>query len=156
MIHYSLVCESEHAFEGWFRSSEDFERQTKMALVACPVCGSTTVHRGLMAPSVLSGRDRDATRNSPPPVATEAPKQPMMLPDPAQLAMLEALRELRAKITEGADYVGERFADEARRMHYGETDKRGIYGEASVDEAKALAEEGIPVSPLPTLPDDRN
>lgn len=155
MIHYSLVCDADHGFEGWFRSSADFDRQVANGFVACPICGSAKVGRALMAPNVQSGRAREARAEA---VAAEAPpaRRPMMVADPAQKEMLRALRDLKAKIVESADYVGDRFADEARRMHYGETEHRGIYGEASHDEAKALAEEGIEFQPLPVLPDDRN
>jgi hypothetical protein len=152
MIHYSLVCESDHQFEGWFRSSEDFEAQVAKGLVGCPVCGSVSVSRGLMAPSVQSGRVReergereDATR-----------RQSVMMPNPTQKMMLEALREIRKKVTENATYVGEKFAEEARKMHYGEAEHRGIYGEATADEAHSLSEEGIDFQPLPAVPEDRN
>ena len=162
MIHYTLTCDSEHTFEGWFRSSADFDLQAKQGHVSCPLCGSTAVTRGLMAPNVQSGRARDERQEGarvPAPVPAEAPEGPrqmMMVPDPTQRAMLEALRELRQKITENATYVGDKFADEARRMHHGETEARGIYGEATPEEAASLAEEGIVFQPLPILPEDRN
>jgi hypothetical protein len=162
MIRYSLICNADHGFEGWFRSSADFEGQSKRGLVSCPVCGSTDVTRGLMAPAVQTSRGK-AERREPVAALPSAPgeaephgRQPVMVPDPAQKELLEALRELRRKVTENADYVGDRFADEARRMHHGETEHRGIYGEATAEETRALAEEGIEFHQLPVLPEERN
>ncbi len=149
MIHYSLVCEADHAFEGWFRSSGDFEAQVAKGLVTCPVCGSVSVSRGLMAPSVQSARGRDEREDT-------VKRQTMMMPDPAQKMLLEALREIRKKVTENADYVGDKFAEEARKMHYGEAEHRGIYGEATADEAHSLSEEGIEFQALPGVPEERN
>lgn len=149
MIHYTLLCEAEHAFEGWFRSSADFDAQVADGLVACPVCGSTAVTRGLMAPNVQSGRAREER-------AETARRQTVMMPDQAQKMMLEALREIRKKVTENATYVGDRFAEEARRMHYGEIDHQGIWGEATPEEASSLSDEGIEFQALPGLPEDRN
>ena len=114
MIHYTLVCEADHQFEGWFRSSEDFEAQAAQGLVSCPVCGSVAVSRGVMAPAVQSTRGRE-----------DAPRrQTVMMPDPTQKMMLDALREIRKKVVENATYVGDKFAEEARKMHYGETDRK--------------------------------
>lgn len=157
MIHYTLTCEADHAFEGWFRSSSDFDTQAANGLVTCPVCGSASVSRGLMAPNVRSGRakearEEDAKRQA----APQAQTQTMMMPDPAQKMMLQALREIRKKVTENATYVGDKFAEEARKMHNGETEHRGIYGEATAEEARDLSDEGIEFQPLPILPDDRN
>ena len=159
MIHYTLTCDGEHSFEGWFRSSADFDLQARQGHVACPICGSTQVSRGLMAPNVQSARGRDERRD----VASVAEqgepnerRQMVMMPDPTQRAMLEALRELRQKVVENATYVGDRFADEARRMHQGEVEHHGIYGEATPEEAQSLAEEGIVCHLLPILPDERN
>jgi hypothetical protein len=149
MIHYTLVCEQEHVFEGWFRSSDDFDTQVDDGLVTCPVCGSTSVSRGLMAPSVRSARGREEREEG-------VKRQTVMVPDRAQKMMLEALREIRKKVTENADYVGERFAEEARKMHYGEVEHRGIWGEATSEEVSSLSEEGIEFQPLPGLPEDRN
>lgn len=162
MIHYTLTCEADHAFEGWFRSSADFDTQAASGLITCPVCGSASVSRGVMAPNVQSGRAKDARKadaerqstTAPAPVASQT--QTMMLPDPAQKMMLQALREIRKKVTENATYVGDRFAEEARKMHHGETEVHGIYGEATAEEAQTLSEEGIEFQPLPILPDDRN
>lgn len=149
MIHYTLVCEADHQFEGWFRSSDDFTTQVAQGLVTCPVCGSASVSRGLMAPSVQSGRVREERDDA-------AKRQSVMMPNPTQKMMLEALREIRKKVTENATYVGEKFAEEARKMHYGEAEHRGIYGEATAEEAHSLSEEGIEFQPLPAVPEDRN
>lgn len=163
MIRYSLICTADHGFEGWFRSSADFDGQSKRGLVSCPVCGSNEVTRGLMAPAVQTSRSKHERREPvaalPSPAGTEPEqhgRQPVMVPDPAQKELLEALRELRRKVTENADYVGDRFADEARRMHHGEAEHRGIYGEATAEETRALAEEGIEFHQLPVLPEERN
>ncbi len=149
MIHYTLVCEAEHTFEGWFRSSADFDAQAAKGFVACPTCGSTSVGRGLMAPAVQSAKAKDEREEA-------AKRQSVMMPDPAQKMMLEAMREIRKKVTENATYVGERFAEEARKMHHGEIEHQGIYGEATSEEAAALTEEGVEFQPLPVLPEERN
>ncbi|MER2604519.1 MAG: DUF1178 family protein [Siculibacillus sp.] len=155
MIHYTLVCDREHGFEGWFRSSADFDEQVAAGLVSCPVCGSVAVTRGLMAPSVQSGRGREERENRDEP-AEGTKRQAVMMPDRTQKMMLEAMREIRKKVTENATYVGDRFAEEARRMHHGEVEHRGIYGEATAEEVQTLAEEGIEFQALPQLPEDRN
>ncbi len=149
MIHYTLVCDRDHSFEGWFRSSDDFDAQVADGLVSCPVCGSVAISRGLMAPSVQSGRARDEREDA-------ARRQTVMMPDRAQKMMLDAIREIRKKVTENATYVGDRFAEEARKMHYGEVEHQGIWGEATTEEASSLSEEGIEVQPLPGLPEERN
>jgi hypothetical protein len=160
MIHYNLRCDKGHAFESWFQSSSAYETQEKRKLVSCPVCGSAKVERAIMAPRIVSkrGRQEAAPAAVPPP----APATETTSPTSTPLLMAQE-RELRAKIKElrdhivkNADNVGERFPNEARKMHYGEIDHRPIYGEASPNEAKALIEEGVEVMPLPTLPDDRN
>jgi hypothetical protein len=160
MIHYNLRCKKGHAFESWFQSSSAYESQEKRKQVECPMCGSTDVERAIMAPRVVSkkGRERAATEPAPAP----APSTEVAAPAPTSLLMSQE-RELRAKLKElrdhivsNADNVGERFPNEARKMHYGDIEHRPIYGEASPDEAKALVDEGVEVMPLPTLPDDRN
>ena len=159
MIHYNLRCGRGHAFESWFQSSSAYESQEKRKLINCPICGSDKVERAIMAPQVVSKKGR--TREAPVPtpaasteVAAPAPATPLMM---AQESELRAkLRELRDHIVKNADNVGERFPNEARKMHYGDIEHRPIYGEASPDEARSLIEEGIEVSPLPVLPDDRN
>jgi hypothetical protein len=156
MIRYNLRCERDHAFESWFQSSSAYESQEKRKLVNCPVCGSAKVERAIMAPQIVSKKGRDVA--VPAPVAatevTTPASTPLMM---AQERELRAkLKELRDHIVKNADNVGERFPNEARKMHYGDIEHRPIYGEASPEEARSLIEEGVEVSPLPVLPDDRN
>jgi hypothetical protein len=165
MIHYNLRCKKGHAFESWFQSSSAYETQEKRGLVNCPVCGSSEVERAIMAPRIVSKKGRESARPEPAPapapttgitgpeVTTPAPTPLLM----AQEVELRAkLRELRDHIVKNADNVGERFPNEARKMHYGDIEHRPIFGDASPDEAKALIDEGVEVMPLPVLPDDRN
>ena len=156
MIRYSLRCDRGHEFESWFQSSSAYEQQEKRRLVNCPACGSAKVERAIMAPQIVSKKGRESA--APAPAAstdvTAPASTPLMM---AQERELRAkLKELRDHIVKNADNVGERFPDEARKMHYGDIEHRPIYGEASPDEARALIEEGVEVSPLPVLPDDRN
>ena len=141
MINFSLVCENAHEFEGWFRSGDDFEAQAKRALVNCPNCGSHKVEKALMAPAVSTGRKQEKIALA----MGEAQKQAM--------TQLKAMAE---KIRQNADYVGDKFAEEARKIHFGETDARGIYGEATIEEAKSLAEDGVEFMSVPVFPEDRN
>ena len=145
MIRYALACGEGHEFEGWFGGSRAFDEQKAAGEIACPVCGSAEVDKVLMAPAV-AGTKR-AMSEAPIPVAA-----PQALPE----ELVATLRRLRRHVTENADYVGDRFAEEARRIHYRETEARGIYGEATREEAVALSEEGIEFHPLPVLPEDRN
>ena len=158
MIRYALHCERGHAFESWLQSSSAYETQEKRKLVNCPVCGSAKVERAIMAPQIVSKKGRDnaiPAPAAPTPADVTAPTSTPLLM--AQERELRAkLRELRDHIVKNADNVGERFPNEARKMHYGDIEHRPIYGEASPDEARALIEEGVEVSPLPVLPDDRN
>jgi hypothetical protein len=156
MIRYNLRCERDHAFESWFQSSSAYESQEKRKLVNCPVCGSAKVERAIMAPQIVSKKGRDVAAPAPAPTAegTAPASTPLMM---AQERELRAkLKELRDHIVKNADNVGERFPNEARKMHYGDIEHRPIYGEASPEEARSLIEEGVEVSPLPVLPDDRN
>jgi hypothetical protein len=156
MIRYNLRCERGHAFESWFQSSLAYESQEKRKLVSCPACGSVKVERAIMAPQIVSKKSRE--RAAPSPAASTdvaAPAStPLMM---AQERELRAkLKELRDHIVKNADNVGERFPNEARKMHYGDIEHRPIYGEASPEEARSLIDEGVEVSPLPVLPEDRN
>jgi hypothetical protein len=156
MIRYTLRCDRGHAFESWFQTSSAYDSQVKRKLVTCPACGSAKVEKAIMAPQIVSKKGRD-TASPAPAAATDvaAPTStPLMM---AQERELRAkLKELRDHIVKNADNVGERFPNEARKMHYGDIEHRPIYGEASPDEARSLIEEGVEVSPLPVLPDDRN
>ena len=162
MIRYALRCERGHAFETWFQDSAAFDTQVKRKLVSCPACGSIKVEKAIMAPRIVSKKGREAappaTTSAPTPApavpATETAATPLMMAQERELRT--KLKELRDHIVKNADNVGERFPNEARKMHYGEIEHRPIYGEASPDEARALIDEGVEVSPLPVLPDDRN
>lgn len=129
MIRYALVCDHDHAFEGWFGGSDDFDAQREAGQLTCPVCDSHAVRKQIMAPAVTGTRGGDA--------------QPM------RAMMMEAMGKMRAHVEANFDYVGDRFAHEARQIHEGKTEARGIYGEASPGEVRALVEDGVPVAPLP-------
>lgn len=152
MIKYALHCESGHGFEGWFRNSEDFEQQIAQGHLQCPVCGSLEITKALMAPSVSGTRSQDAVGSD----EKSASLPAASLTAEQQSQMQDMFRALRKTVVESSDYVGDKFADEARKIHYEEAEKRGIYGEATLDEVKSLAEDGIDCLPLPTLPEDQN
>jgi hypothetical protein len=156
MIRYNLRCERGHAFESWFQSSEIYEAQEKRQLVSCPSCGSAKVERAIMAPRIVSRKSRDRAAPAPAAAAeaTTPASTPLMMAQDHELRA--KLRKLRDHIVKNADNVGERFPVEARKMHYGDIEHRPIYGEASPEEARSLIDEGVEVSPLPVLPDDRN
>lgn len=198
MIKYSLICPKSHEFEGWFPSSKGFDAQAKKKLVTCPVCGSTEVEKALMAPRVQTSRQKTEARVKRQQEITAAqafakaaeaavsePSGPASRPvqlafSPEQREMLRELKKMRDKVLAQSDYVGPRFAEEARRIHQeneatkqtASTKKgrrrkstdapqrgpalRGIHGEASPQEVKALLEDGIEVYPIPVLPDDKN
>lgn len=141
MIRFGLVCGNKHEFEAWFRNGADFENQKDRDLVACPQCGSHEVEKALMAPAISAGNEKK-------PVALGMSEQ--------QKEALAKLKEISEKVRQNADYVGDKFAEEARKIHFGEAEARGIYGEATADEAKGLAEEGVEFMPLPTFPEDQN
>jgi hypothetical protein len=160
MIRYALRCDLDHEFESWFQSSSAYETQVKRKLVTCPICGSAKVEKAIMAPRIVGKKGRGRAAPPPEPSATPAPEAAPSGPTSLLMAQEKELRsklkELRDHIVKNADNVGERFANEARAMHYGDKEHRPIYGEASPEEAKSLIDEGIEVSPLPTLPEDRN
>ena len=153
MIHYALICENKHEFEVWFASSEDCDRQRARKLVACPVCGSTAVDRAIMAPAIANAGRRKGEPDLP---GNAAASEAMAMISSQERQLRAKLREMRDHLTKNADNVGEKFPEEARKMHYGETEHRSIYGQASAEEASLLQEEGIPVYPLPVLPDEKN
>ena len=151
MIRYRLKCEKRHEFEAWFSNSTAFDRQAKRGLVSCPKCGTSKVEKALMTPGIAKGMKRKRAK----------PRGPQ--PDPqhthrlaAHGELMGAMRKLRAEIEGKSEYVGPRFPEEARKIHYEEAPQRGIYGEATHEEAKALSEEGIDFFPLPLLPEDQN
>jgi len=165
MIRYALHCEHGHAFESWFKNSAAYDKQAKRNLVTCPICGSAKVAKAIMAPR-LSRTDAVEPASAPaalppPPPPAPAPsaapaKQPVAIMSSHERELRKKLKELREVITRNADYVGARFPEQARKIHYGEAEQRSIYGEASPDEAKELHEEGIEFHPLPILPDEFN
>jgi hypothetical protein len=153
MIHYQLQCGQAHGFDGWFKDSTSFEKQAKRGLIECPECGGTDVSRALMAPA-LTRRE-----SVPVPVAQAEPPAPVpaVVPEkatagriPAQ--MLAALQRMRAEVEKTCDYVGPDFADQARAMHRGEAEVKGIYGETTEEQAESLADEGIAVASIPWVP----
>jgi hypothetical protein len=185
MISYALRCANEHAFDGWFRGSEDFDRQVESGLLECPVCGNGTVAKALMAPNVSTARTKEkaarevhtAMMQAKAAIDAESASKPVdgeVLPaaaapsGPAPMAAMpslkdapapvkayvETVRRLRAEVEANSEDVGKRFADEARKMHHGEVEERPIRGEASLEEAAALDEEGIDVFVIPPLPED--
>jgi hypothetical protein len=162
MIRYALCCANGHDFESWFRDSASYDLQERRGLVACPVCQSASVAKQIMAPAVArTDRERPAAPPEPDQAAPETPAGPgPAVPQVArserEMAFRALLRAVREHVTATAEHVGPRFADEARRMHEGLTEFRAIYGEATEDEARALADEGIEAFPLPILPDDRH
>ena len=149
MIRYALNCDQGHEFDSWFQSSSAYDKQIKRGLLACPHCGSAKVDKAIMAPR-LSGTNREEAE----PVA--AKKAPVAMLSPQEQEIRSKLKELRDHLTKNAENVGQKFPDEARKMHYGEIEHRSIYGEASPEEAKDLADEGVEFHPLPILPDDKN
>jgi hypothetical protein len=156
VIRYALICEAGHGFESWFRSSADYDRQRKRSLVECPLCGSTAIEKQIMKPSLArSGADNPRAEPTAAPVAADD-KAPVAVMSPQEEFLRTKLRELREHVTKNADYVGDKFPELARQMHYDEVERRSIYGEAKPEEVKELVEEGVEVQPLPVLPEDRN
>lgn len=141
MIRFSLHCDQAHEFEGWFRDNADYDTQSKRGFVECPVCGSHKVSKSLMAPAVSTGRKKEKMA-----LAANAEQKKLMA----------ALKEISRQVRENAENVGDKFAEEARKIHFGETEARGIYGEATPEEARDLIEDGVEFMPLPVFPDDRN
>lgn len=130
MIKYQLLCAADHEFEGWFRDSADYDAQADKGLVECPACGSADVRKAIMAPAVARG-GREARLSE------------------IKGDMMKAMQRARDYVEKNFDYVGEKFPEEARKIHYGESDERPIYGEATGAEARELAEEGVSIAPLP-------
>ena len=141
MIQYSLRCERGHQFEAWFKSSAAFDEQQARGIVSCAACGSQEVDKAPMAPAVAR---------------STSDKVPVSSMNPDLVRLREMLRQFRHKVTREADYVGDKFAEEARKIHFEEVEPRGIYGEATRDEVISLHEEGIEFMPLPELPEEKN
>jgi hypothetical protein len=158
VIQYALVCHKGHEFESWFQNSAAYDKQAKRGLVSCPLCGSAKVEKAIMAPR-LARKDKSTSIVAPAEESAPAPAQaptPVAMISPQEKEFRAKLKELRDHLTANADNVGKKFPEEARKMHYGETEHRSIYGEASPQDAKDLHEEGIEFHPLPVLPDERN
>jgi hypothetical protein len=141
VIHYSLVCDKSHKFDGWFSNAAAYDAQKLRGLVTCPICLTTAVDKALMAPSI--GKP-----------ASE--KVALSIGHPQHQQLRDAMLALRNKVTSEADYVGDKFAEEARKIHFKEVDQRGIYGEATREEVAALVDEGVDFMPLPNLPEEHN
>ncbi|HVV79038.1 MAG TPA: DUF1178 family protein [Pseudolabrys sp.] len=150
MIRYTLVCDKKHEFESWFADSAAYDKQAKRGLVTCPQCGSAKVEKTIMAPRLANTRKRGKA------VVTSAPAEPVAMLSPQETELRQKLKEIRDHLTKNSEHVGPKFSEEARKMHYGEIEHRSIYGEASPEQAKELAEEGVEFHPLPVLPDERN
>jgi hypothetical protein len=167
MIRYRLQCQKAHEFEAWFKSSTDYERQEKRGLVSCPDCGSTKVGKALMAPGVATRKGHtDVERQhaerggeshaetgalTVESVSAEARARAEM-----QRQFLTLMREVRKEVQANAEYVGPKFAEEARKIHFKDAEERRIWGEATREEVRELSEDGIECLPLPPLPDDKN
>lgn len=161
MIRYALKCKDGHSFESWFQSAEAYDKLAAAGMVSCAICGSDKVEKAIMAPRVRPGRNAvskvgEAEAPASVPASAQPPAEP---PAPAAGALSspsgdleKAVKELRSHIEKTSDYVGKDFVSEARKMHLGDSPERAIHGEAKPEEAKALIEEGVPVVPLPFLP----
>ena len=161
MIHYSLLCENRHAFDAWFKSAAAFDEQVEMGIVTCPICSTHKVQKSIMAPAVArSGEDKSGVQAPasaiPRPYTAGGDRMSFSAGHPQQAQLRAALEQLREKVTAEADYVGDQFASEARKIHFQEAEARGIYGEATRDEVADLVEDGIDFMPLPQLPEDHN
>ncbi|CAN5618704.1 DUF1178 family protein [soil metagenome] len=161
MILYRLRCSKGHEFESWFKDSKTYERQEKKSLIGCAVCGDSKIARAIMSPRIGKKGNTvevEAPAPAPAPTPTPTPEQQQAQQQMAALArhmpkeLREALTKVRAEVEKNCEHVGDNFAEEARKIHYGESDKRGIYGETSDKEAEALAEEGIEFGRLPWIP----
>jgi hypothetical protein len=141
VIHYSLVCDKSHKFDGWFSNAAAYDAQKLKGLVTCPICLSTAVDKALMSPAVSRASSE---------------KVSLSIGHPQHRQLREAMLALRQKVTSEADYVGDKFAEEARKIHFKEVDPRGIYGEATREEVSALVEDGVDFMPLPNLPEEHN
>ena len=152
MISYRLICASGHEFDAWLASADAFDRQKAAHLLACSVCGSDKVEKAIMAPTVRkSSKGKSAKPQTPQPPEIPAAVAASMPPE-----VLDLFRKVRAHVRENSEYVGDRFADEALKIHLDEAEERGIYGEATREDVQRLLEEGVNIHPLPSLPEDKN
>jgi hypothetical protein len=141
VIQYSLICDNGHKFDAWFRNASAYDEQHRRGIVSCPLCDSRAVDKALMAPAVSRASSE---------------KVSLSIGHPQHAELREAMKAMRAKVTAEADYVGDKFAQEARKIHFKDVEARGIYGEATHDEVAALIEDGVDFMPLPNLPEEHN
>ena len=151
MIQYSLRCEDGHVFDSWFQSASAFETLKASGHLTCAVCGTAKVEKAIMAPRVVAARKKSVPQVVPA-VESPATSQPQPMATAPDAEVREKLEQMKREVEANSDYVGDRFAQEARAMHLGEAEERSIYGEANADEAKSLIEDGVPVLPLPFRP----
>lgn len=163
MIAFDLKCQASHVFEAWFGTSSDYETQKERGLLTCPICGDQEITKAIMAPNVARKANQSAPAKTELPAEPQTPaavpsapaaKAPQVMPSPAlpkeaTEKLMTAISEIRKEVEKNCDYVGDEFAEEARKIHYGEADERGIYGETTLEEAEELFEEGIEIAPLP-------
>lgn len=143
MIKYALRCKDGHQFEAWFASSAAYDKLATAGQVLCTNCGSADVSKAPMAPSIVAGR-------------TASERTPVAAPEPGHREAVELMRKLKSFVEQNSEYVGPRFAEEALKIHYEEAEPRGIRGEASENELRALHEEGVEFYPLPVMPEEHN
>jgi hypothetical protein len=141
VITYALICANDHKFDAWFRNAQAYEDQHARGIVTCPICASSSVEKALMAPAVSRANSDKVALSS---------------GHPEHAKLVEAMRALRTKMISEADDVGDKFAEEARKIHFKEVEARGIYGEATQEEVASLLEDGVDFMPLPSLPEERN
>jgi hypothetical protein len=172
MILYALICDQDHEFDSWFKSSAAYDMQAKRGLITCPYCASSKIQKALMAPAVATSRQKEqrtiidaepsvtpapaAPKVTPPTAPSAVPQQNFALLDAQNEHMRTLIRALHDTLTKDASDVGTDFAQEARDMHDGLKEKRSIYGRVSLDEVQSLVDDGIPVLPLPDLPEGKN
>lgn len=160
MIRYALICDNAHEFESWFATSASFEEQAGRGQVTCPLCGSPKVERAIMSPNVartdLGARQSEPAAEPASSAPAPAAPAPMALMGEKEAAFREMLASLHAHVRANAEDVGKGFADEALKIHHGETEARPIYGEATTEDARMLHEEGVDFLPLPRLPSSGN
>ena len=147
MIRYDLLCNKGHEFDGWFRDSVAYDQQAKRGLVSCTHCGSAKIQKQIMAPNIAAKSNKKSE------ASTKMVSGPI---DGRAAAIMQMMREYRKHVETNSENVGNNFAEEARKIHYNEAEQRGIYGNATPDDAAALIEEGIDVHPIPILPEDGN
>lgn len=162
MIQYSLCCDKSHQFDAWFKNAAAFDEQRQMGMLKCPICGSDKIKKALMAPAVSTFKAQADRCEIPTQEETVAEasvgseKMSVSAGHPDHKKLRDAIKTIYESLVAQSEYVGEKFAEEARKIHYKEAQARGIYGEASAEEAASLAEEGVEFMPLPRLPEDNH